>query len=641
MCTSCDENRIQPCIQRIESVILKTAFTFLCDSMSSGFFPQYQHVLHELGGDAYGIPRRTAFFLNPSPRKDDILYHLTGFTGSSAYGLMKRDGLFLYVDSRYTLQAKEECPECTVITCDNPLQELHNQCPTGTRLIVSPWTHSHFELSRYAETARMQGWTLIDDQHQALDSVIKKETIPSNSPIYAIPNTLSFQEKCRSVLTNQNQKYWLICSAADIAWLTNLRSSDHDYVPFFDGYLLITRNESSHQGGDFLGKLYTSMPRSIEGLDPNIQVHDFKSLNLLGHEQSTAPAAENPLDQDITYDPKKTPKGLVRRHWIADALEQIAKNRSIKNPWELSHITQAHILDGVALTQFLHWLSQIDDARLDQGLETEWSACKMLETFRQKHASYKGHSFPTISAMGTNSAMMHYTPSCLQSDPLTSGIYLVDSGGQYFYGTTDVTRTVWLGTDHPSKIWQQKYTAVLQGHIHLSSMIFPYGTTGCQLDTIARSFLWQKGWDYAHSTGHGVSCFGSVHEMPPIISARATHGNIQENMIFSVEPGYYRAGLGGIRLENLVRVMDHKKPVAKTQDAVPDAVQHTVQEENRLLYLKPLTLAPFDRRLMDVDALSYDHKLWLNQYHKQVYDALGSQLPEETRAWLYAQTRPL
>ena len=239
--------------------------------------------------------------------------------------------------------------------------------------------------------------------------------------------------------------------------------------------------------------------------------------------------------------------------------------------------------------------------------------------------------------------MMHYTPSCLQSDPLTSGIYLVDSGGQYFYGTTDVTRTVWLGSDYPSQSWKQKYTAVLQGHIHLSSMIFPYGTTGCQLDAVARSFLWQKGWDYAHSTGHGVSCFGPVHEMPPTIAARATHGHIQENMVFSVEPGYYQAGLGGIRLENLVRVMEkeRKKPVAKSQDTVRVAVQQAEQDRDRLLHLKPLTLAPFDHRLIDIDALSYDHKLWLNRYHQQVYDALGSQLPEETRAWLYAQTRPL
>jgi Xaa-Pro aminopeptidase len=613
--------------------------------MNSSFSHSYEHVLNKLGGDAYCVPRRTAFFLNPSPRKDDILYHLTGFTGSSAYVLIKRDGLFLYVDSRYTLQAQQECPQCTVITCNNPLQALPNQCPTGTRLMVSPWTYSHFELSQYAEVARIQGWTLVYDQHQNLDSVIKTESIPSNSPIYAIPNTVSFQEKCRSVLTNLDQKYWLICSAADISWLTNLRSSDHDDVPFFDGYLLIRRNDqaSSTQPAYFSGTLYTSMPRSIEGLDPDIHVHDFKSLNLLSRQPSTAPEAEHPLDQEITYDPKKTPKGLVRTHWVADALAQLEKSRSIKNAWELSHITQAHILDGVALTQFLHWLSQIDDACLDHGLETEWSACEKLKSFRQHHASYKGHSFPTISAMGPNSAMMHYTPSCLQSDPLTSGIYLIDSGGQYFYGTTDVTRTVWLGSKNPSKSWQQKYTAVLQGHIHLSTMIFPYGTTGCQLDAVARSFLWQKGWDYAHSTGHGVSCFGPVHEMPPSISARETHSAITNDMIFSVEPGYYQAGLGGIRLENVVRVMekDSKKSLVKTPHTGQEEGQEAVQYRDRLLNLKPLTLAPFDRRLMDVDALSYDHKLWLNQYHKHVYDALGSQLPKETRAWLYEQTRPL
>ncbi|MBM3631378.1 MAG: M24 family metallopeptidase [Alphaproteobacteria bacterium] len=616
--------------------------------MNSCFSAQCQNLFNTLGGDAYGIPRRTAFFLNPAPRKEDILYHLTGFTGSSAYGLMTRDCFFLYVDSRYTLQAQQECPECTIITCDHPLQELPNQCPAGTRLIVSPWTHSHDESSQYAQAASAHGWILIDDWHQALDGVIKTEPIQSKSPIYAIPNTVSFQEKCRSVLTNHHQKYWLMCSAADVAWLTNLRSSDHDYTPFFDAYLLIKRNESDGQRSSpqealFSGTLYTSMPRSIEGLDPAIQVVDFESLNLLSHAQSTRLSHDHPLDQAIRYDPKKTPKGLVRPHWIADSVEQMAQHRSIKNPWELSHITQAHILDGVALTQFLHWLSAIDDPRLESGLETEWSACEMLKTFRQQHASYKGHSFPTISAMGTNSAMMHYTPSCLQSDPLAYGLYLIDSGGQYFYGTTDVTRTVWLGSDHPSKSWQQKYTAVLQGHIHLSSMIFPYGTTGCQLDAVARSFLWQKGWDYAHSTGHGVSCFGLVHEMPPSISARENRSAITAHMIFSVEPGYYQAGLGGIRLENVVCVMEkeRRKPVIHTQDALLSGVQQDAREETQQFYLKPFTMAPFDRRLIDVDALSYEHKLWLNQYHKQVYDTLAPQLPQETRTWLYGQTLPL
>ena len=578
-------------------------------------------LLAQLQGDAYCIPRRTPFFLNPSQRNQDIVYHLTGFTGSSAHVLITSGPWFLYVDPRYTLQAQEQCPGCTVITCGHPLQALPDQCPTGTRLILSPWTHSAGDISRYTEAGRDHGWTLIFDDHQALEALMPLQPTPSVHPIYSIPDTRSFQEKCRSVFTqsntHSNPNHWLMCSSADIAWLTHMRGSDHDYSPFFDGYLFITQCKDH-----FSGLLYTA-PRPILGLDPDVQVCDFKAADLLCKGQTNPAPLEDMWDQALLYDPQKTPHALVRPHWVAGSFHDLEAKKSIKNSWEMDHMIQAHGDDGVALTQFLYWLSWIDD----ETTETEWSAAEYLHQCRARNPQYKSPSFATISAMGSNSAMMHYTPSPTHSSLLKSGLYLVDSGGQYGFGTTDVTRTVWLGPKDPPIEWKHKYTQVLQGHIHLSSLFFPKETLGVQLDAIARSFLWQKGWDYAHSTGHGVGCFGSVHEFPPSISSSSFHHPIKEHMVFSVEPGYYESGSGGIRLENVVRVKGQKpSPQNRGSD---------------LLHLDPLTLAPFDGRLIDVPALSSHHKEWLNQYHKRVYDTLSPQLPDPIRHWLEEVTQPV
>jgi len=602
--------------------------------------PGFSDLYQRLNGTAYLIPRREPFFLNPSNSTGDIIYQLTGFTGSSAHILVTSERIFLYVDSRYTQQAQTESPKCTVVTCWDVLSALPDALTPGTHLILSPWAYSALDMQRYIAAAKTQSWSIVQDHERLLDHLFDLQSVPTCQTIYSLDCGFSFQEKCQAVFTNPDEHAWLLCKATDISWLTNLRGRDHVYAPFFDAFLFVTKTKDALSGSlSFSGNLFIEKIRPIKALSPDISIMDWSTLGMQQNrgqatdetretapecatDTSTPPSTQSsthPLDQPLIYDPKTTPSGLVRDSWIAGSFAPLERCRSIKNPWEQHHMVQAHISDGVALTRFLHWVSQWNA----QSKETEWSAAEQLATFRSEQQAYKGPSFKTISAMGANSAMMHYTPSPDACAVLREGVYLVDSGGQYHFGTTDVTRTLWLGNPLASSLkLKQGYTQVLQGHIHLSQMIFPKNTNGMQLDAIARSFLWQKGLDYAHSTGHGVGCFAHVHEAPPVISTRSPLDPIQENMIFSIEPGYYEENWGGIRLENLVMVVPHK-------------------DHRELLSLQPLTLAPFDRNLILSDNLSKAHRDWLNAYHQKVYNTLVNLLPLETQKWLWVQTRPL
>jgi Xaa-Pro aminopeptidase len=606
----------------------------------------FTDICAQLGGDAYVITRRDPFFLNPSDGTKDAIYRLTGFTGSSATVLVTREKTFLYVDSRYTLQAESQAPDCTIITCAQPLHALAEHLVCGQKLMVCPWSWSAQEMTLYQTNAANHGWSLILDKDCVIDALIGPIPLVSRSTIQSMDTHLpSFQEKCAAIFTHQDQAHWLLCKGSDIAWLTNLRANDHDYAPFIEGYLWVSRTQYG-----FSGILYTAMPRFMHAIDPALRIENFDHLNVLPHNRwkESEPCTESlhdhgndkacssdaggqnsvikeqPLENFchldcVVYDPRYTPSGLVRPTWIPsrDFLNALSCCRSIKTPWEIHHMQQSHISDGVALTKFLYWLEK----RTPLGDENEWSAAEQLAIFRSMGASYKGPSFPTISAMGANSAMIHYNPERTNSSSLTTGLYLVDSGGQYHFGTTDVTRTLWIGAKNRASLkHKQRYTQVLQAHIHLSQMIFPEGTNGMQLDAIARSFLWQKGWDYAHSTGHGVGCFAHVHESPPAVAPRAPQDAIKEHMIFSIEPGYYEEGWGGIRLENLVLVVRH------------DADR---------LRLQPLTLAPFDRTLISRYDLSPEHCRWLNQYHLHVYQTLAPLLDPWEEAWLKDQTQPL
>jgi Xaa-Pro aminopeptidase len=287
----------------------------------------------------------------------------------------------------------------------------------------------------------------------------------------------------------------------------------------------------------------------------------------------------------------------------------------------LAGIRAAHRRDGAALTGFLAWLSR----EALSGDVTELAAAIRLEEFRSRAENYRGRSFPTISAAGANGAIVHYRATADSNRALAVGsLYLVDSGGQYPDGTTDVTRTIAIGV--PTEEMRYRFTLVLKGHIAIATARFPKGTTGPQLDTLARRALWQAGLDYDHGTGHGVGCYLGVHEGPQRISKLSNRVALEPGMVVSNEPGYYRTDAYGIRIENLVAVGSVEAPKGA---------------ETELYGFETLTLAPIDRNLIDCSLLTESEVTWLNGYHGRVREILSPMVDQNTAAWLEEATRPV
>jgi Xaa-Pro aminopeptidase len=556
-------------------------------------------IISDQGWTGYILPCRDSFLSSSQTARHHIL-QLTGFEGSTSAVFLTPHKTYLFVDGRYTVQAAHQAPECEVITCTSPLTHIYAMVSPLDKVAVNPWLFSVKEIKSLQEKIEYQGAILVFDTDAVLTKAISPPSEPCTTPIKSMESDRTFQEKCQLVFGPLLDKPFLLCKAEDIAWLTNLRGRDCSYSPIFYSYLIVT-----YENARYKGTVFTHLPRSTECCDPDLSFSTCEDLSDFLNAK------------DVFYDPGTTPYRLhmlSHTRWHDRTLSPLAYARARKTLYEKHHIEHAHIQDGAAVTRFLHWLS----CHALSGQETEFSAAQHIERERTKHSSYEGPSFSTISAFGSHSAIIHYTPLREGSRPLQEGLYLIDSGGQYRFGTTDITRTLWLGST-PSLRHKRLYTLVLQAHIHLASQVFPLGTQAIQLDSAARSFLWQHGLDYPHSTGHGVGCYLSVHESPPSLSPRLHDCVIEEGMIFSNEPGYYEEGWGGIRLENVV----------------------CVEEKNKKLCLNTVSLAPFDRTLIAVDELSSSHKRWLNAYHDRVYRTLSPLLDSAVCSWLYQETRPI
>jgi Xaa-Pro aminopeptidase len=400
-----------------------------------------------------------------------------------------------------------------------------------------------------------------------------------------------------------------------IAWLLNIRGSDVPHTPLPLGFGVLHRDETV---GLFID------PRKLL---PGVREH-------LGNAVTVTPpdgfgAALDRLGArraKVLVDASQSSAWVLGR--LADAGAELVRGadpcalpKACKNPVELDGTRAAHRRDGAALTRFMAWLA----ARLADGALKEIEASDRLEAFRREDARFRDLSFPTISGAGPNGAIVHYRASPATERPLEAGqLYLVDSGAQYLDGTTDVTRTIAIG--QPSAEQRDRFTRVLKGHIALATARFPAGTTGSQLDTLARRPLWDAGLDFDHGTGHGVGSYLSVHEGPQRISKLPNTVALKPGMILSDEPGYYKTGGYGIRIENLVVV-------------VPD--QATQAPEREMLGFETLTLAPIDLTLVEPGLLSDSERAWLNAYHARVRDVIAPQVDVATARWLEQATRPI
>jgi len=403
----------------------------------------------------------------------------------------------------------------------------------------------------------------------------------------------------------------ILTDPSSLAWLFNIRGADLEFCPFALGYALLY--------ADGTARIFMAG----EKITPELREHLGPDVSLA--ERGDLPAALEALaDKTVRYDPASTPVWFeTALHMsgakIAEAADPVALPRACKNEVEQAGTRAAHLRDGVAVVNFLAWLAATPG-------ETELSAAEKLLACRVGGENFKGESFPAISGAGEDGAIIHYRVTPETNRPIKPNeVYLIDSGGQYLDGTTDITRTLWTGPDPaPSEI-KANVTRVLAGHIALARAVFPEGVAGGHLDAFARQELWRAGLDYDHGTGHGVGSYLSVHEGPAGISRAAKPVPLAVGMILSDEPGYYLPGGYGVRLENLVLVQPADFPGAL----------------KKFLRFETLTLVPFDRALIDPSLLSADALAWLNDYHARVEQALSPHLETDAKTWLHAACAPL
>jgi Xaa-Pro aminopeptidase len=555
------------------------------------------------------------------------LQWLTGFNGSAGTVVVLRDAALepaaaIFVDGRYTLQVRdqvdgqsyayESVPQTSVA------QWLGEHAPEGAKIAYDPWLHGKgwVAAARRALTGRKA--ELIAVESNPIDAVWTDRPAPSAAPAIVHDERYAGQpsEAKRAAVSEwlaQRKLDGAVISALDsIAWLLNIRGSDIDRTPVTLSFALV------HADGT------ADLFIAEEKVTPELRAHLGNAVRIAPSE-AFVPALQALAGKRVAVDPDNAVQAIFSL--LEDAGATIVEERdpailpkARKNSVEQDGQRAAQARDGAAVARFLHWLS----VEGPKGAVDEISAAEQLHRFRQGTGDLRDLSFDTISGSGPNGAIVHYRVSEDTNRPLEPGsVYLVDSGGQYPDGTTDITRTVWIGPgDAPDEV-RDRFTRVLKGHIALARAVFPQGTRGSQLDVLARQFLWSAGLDYQHGTGHGVGSFLAVHEGPQRIakSTGAQGGTEQEllpGMILSDEPGYYKTGAYGIRIENLVLV--EQREIAGG--------------EGQWLGFETLTLVPIDRCLVDIALLDDGEKGWWNAYHSRVLEVLGPQLEGEALAWL-------
>ena len=554
---------------------------------------------------------------------------LTGFGGSAGTAVVLKDSAAMFVDGRYTLQVRDQVdgrfwdyqsvPQTSVATW------LGEHAPEGARIGYDAWLHGKPWVDAARKALSESGGELVAVTANPVDAVWQDRPEPSDAPA-AVHSTehagKSSQEKRAAIaewLTGKKLDAVVIAALDSLAWLFNIRGADVERTPVALGFALVHADGTAD-----LFMADSKLPAEVRAhLGNAVRVHPREGF---------VPALGDLSGKRVGVDPERSVHAIFAALEAADAKivelrDPCVLAKAVKNPAEQAGHRAAQARDGAALSRFLKWLGETAPA----GTETELSAAAQLQMRRDETGVLKDLSFDTISGAGPNAAIPHYRVSEESNRRIEpNSVYLVDSGGQYLDGTTDVTRTVWIGPDAPSSEVKDRFTRVLKGHIALARAVFPQGTTGSQLDSFARRFLWEAGLDYAHGTGHGVGSFLSVHEGPQRIakSAGGQPGTEQEllaGMILSNEPGYYKSGAYGIRIENLVLV--EPREIAGAEGA--------------FLGFETLTFAPIDRALVATDLLTPEETAWWNGYHAEVLAKLGAQLTGAELAWLKRACAPL
>ncbi|WP_441241067.1 aminopeptidase P family protein [Tardiphaga sp. 768_D3_N2_1] len=558
------------------------------------------------------------------PPSDERLAWLTGFTGSAGMAVVLLQEAAVFVDGRYTLQAAKQVDvnAWSIQSLVEPPPEswLADQLKPEDRLGFDPWLHTSAAAERLAAACAKAGAELVAVDSNPLDQVWTERPAPPLGAVsihgleFAGVSEADKLAQIRAEMERLRVDALVLSDSHAVAWTFNIRGADVSHTPLPLSYALVPKHGRPQVFIDHR-KLSNSARNHLE-VSADVQESDALTSALSDLAASGASialdnaTAADALSRLITAAGGKPVRGA----------DPVALLKAVKNPVEIKGTQTAHRRDAVALARFLAWI----DREAPKGKLTEIDTVEALETFRRQTGALKDVSFPTIAGTGPNGAIVHYRVTRKTNRRIAPGdLLLIDSGAQYEDGTTDVTRTIAIG--EPTDEMRDRFTRVLRGHIAIARAAFPDGTTGAQLDTLARQFLWHAGLDFAHGTGHGVGSYLSVHEGPARISKLGTTP-LKRGMILSNEPGYYKTDGFGIRIENLELVVE----------------AHIEGAEQPMNEFETLTLAPIDRRLINVHRISKRELKWINDYHARVRREVMPLLDDEaTRVWLEAATEPL
>ena len=586
--------------------------------------PLIRAAMAQQGLDGFLVPHEDEHQNEYLPAANDRLAWATGFTGSAGAAVILKDKAAVFVDGRYTLQVRDQVDaqlfEIRDLVEGGVPAYLETATARGQKIGYDPRLHSPDALARLKEAAAKAGANLIAVNDNPLDRAWgQARPAQPTAPVVPHPAEFSGEEsnakraRVGHAVAARGGDAAVLTAPSTIAWLFNVRGGDVIRSPLPLGQAILNKDGTARLFLD-PAKVTPDLPAWL-GNQVRLETPDDLPAALA--ELKGMSVVVDPAQSSAWYFDTLAEAGAT----VIRADDPCALPRACKNAVEIQGSRNAHIRDGAALTRFLHWLAT--EGQLNPP--DEITAVTKLESFREATGALKDLSFDTIAGAASNGAIVHYRPTeRLNKRTETGSLLLVDSGAQYLDGTTDVTRTMAIG--EPTAEMRQRFTLVLKGHLALAGIRFPAGTTGSALDILARHALWMHGLDYDHGTGHGVGSYLGVHEGPQRIAKAPNAVALRAGMILSNEPGYYKEGGYGIRIENLQVVTEAAQ--------IPGG-------ERPMLGFETLTLAPIDRRLIDRDLLSPDERAQLDAYHARVRDVIGPLLEPEVRSWLTDVTAPI
>ncbi len=578
--------------------------------------------LDKRGLDGFVVPHSDQHMGEYLPAYAERLAWLTAFTGSAGAAVVLKDKAAIFVDGRYTLQVRNQTDtslfEPRDLVAEGPQGWIPSNLPRDAKLGYDPWLHTQHGVAHLKAAAEKAGASLVAVDSNPIDAVWHGQPAPPVSP--ARPHALNLsgeQSEAKRLrlgdgLKKAGAEACVVTLADSVCWLLNMRGADVPHTPFTLAFAIL----HDDGGADLFLDPAKRTPELMAHLGNAVQVHGPAEF---------AAALDAMKGKSVLVDPSTAAAAIFDRLHKAGAKIRHGNDpcqlpKACKNPLEIEGMRKAHIRDGAALARFLSWF----ESHAAGGALTEIDAAETLEGFRRATGCLSDVSFDTISGAGSNGAIVHYRVTRSTNRTIHSGeMFLLDSGAQYPDGTTDVTRTIMVGEATPEM--RDRFTRVLKGHIALATARFPDGTIGMQLDSFARRPLWEAGLDYDHGTGHGVGSYLSVHEGPQNISKKPVMQALKPGMVCSNEPGFYKTGAFGIRIENLVVV----------------TAPEDLGGERPMMGFETITLVPIDLNLVEPSLLTVEEKGWLNLYHARVRDVIAPLVEEDVRAWLDRATRSI